>query len=62
MKELRLKEKIGLVIREAIGWIIAGIGSYLIYFKGFTLINCLILFAGLMGILLHFPYRIKMKE
>jgi hypothetical protein len=57
-----LKEKIGMIIREGLGWFITGIGFYLVFAKGFTLLNLLILFIGLLGIFLNFPYKKKQQK
>ncbi|MFD2680380.1 hypothetical protein [Bacillus seohaeanensis] len=57
-----MKEKIGMAMREGIGWFITGIGFYLVFAKGFNLLNLLLLFIGLLGIFLNFPYKKTSKN
>ena len=48
-----------MVIKEGIGWFVVGVGFYLVFVKGFTLINLVILFSGVLGIFLNSPIKKK---
>ena len=57
-----LKQKAINTIKEALGYLVTGIGAYYIFFNGVTLSNVALLSLGITLVFLHLPLKRKQRD